>query len=771
MDSDHSVGAAFNVLPVDASIDDPVGFTEGDCGTSNLTFTVTLAEASLEPVTVTYQTQDGTALQGDDYTLTSGMLTFAPGVTSLPIDVPIVGETAFEGDEIFTVELTVATNATLVDASGTGTILNDDPAAGLTSVEWVDRIGVSTCGPTLTKTQPNGWGNAGAISSYELVSGDGYVEFTASETNTYKMIGLSNGNFDASYQDIDFAIYSIAGGQLAVYEGGTSKGSYGAFATGDTLRVAVVGGAVEYSKNGAVFYTSAQAPTYPLVVDATLYTSGATLSKVTVSGFTPSPPPVDEPVTWTSAIGVTINANSLTKTDPNRWGNAGAVSSQQLVSGDGYVEFTASETNAYKMIGLSNGNFDASWQDIDFAIYSTATGQMAVYEGGTSRGAFGAFAAGDTLRVAVVDGVVEYSRNGNVFYSSALIPTYPLIVDATLYTSGATFNSVVVSGFSPTPPPDDDPVAWTSAIGVSINGNNLTKTEPNGWGNAGAVSSQQLAAGDGYVEFTASQTDTYRMLGLSSGNINASYQDIDFAIYVTATGQMAVYEGGTYVGGFGAFVSGDTLRVAVVDGEIRYSRNGNVFYTSALAPVYPLIADTTLYSSGATFDNVLVSGFSASPPPDHVPVTWTSAVGVTVDTNSLTKTASNGWNAGAVSSQEIASGDGYVEVTVGETTTYRMLGLSSGNTDTSYQDIDFAVYLTASGQIGVYEGGTSAGSFGAYLVGDILRVAVVGGEVQYARNGNVFYTSALAPTYPLLVDTTLYSTGATLNSVVISGAE
>ena len=32
------------------------------------------------------------------------------------------------------------------------------------------------------------------------------------------------------------------------------------------------------------------------------------------------------------------------------------------------------------------------------------------------------------------------------------------------------------------------------------------------------------------------------------------------------------------------------------------------------------------------------------------------------------------------------------------------------------------------------------------------------GVVQYSRNGTVFYTSAQAPVYPLLVDCALYST-------------
>ena len=97
-----------------------------------------------------------------------------------------------------------------------------------------------------------------------------------------------------------------------------------------------------------------------------------------------------------------------------------------------------------------------------------------------------------------------------------------------------------------------------------------------------------------------------------------------------------------------------------------------------------------------------------------------------------------------------------------------MFGLSNGNTDASYQDIDFGLDLATAGTIYVFEKGVNKGSFGSYATGDLLRVAAVGGVVRYSRNGSVFYTSTQAPTYPLLVDTWLYYVGATLNSVVIA---
>jgi hypothetical protein len=45
-------------------------------------FTVTLSAVSAQTITVAYNTTDGTATAGADYTSATGTLTFAPGTTS-----------------------------------------------------------------------------------------------------------------------------------------------------------------------------------------------------------------------------------------------------------------------------------------------------------------------------------------------------------------------------------------------------------------------------------------------------------------------------------------------------------------------------------------------------------------------------------------------------------------------------------------------------------------------------------------------------------------
>jgi subtilisin family serine protease len=99
---------------------------EGNKGTKFAVFTVTLSAASSQTVTVKYATANGTAVAGSDYIAASGTLTFTPGVTSQTIKIKIKGDTTVEQDEIFYVNLSSATNATLQTSQGTGTILDDD---------------------------------------------------------------------------------------------------------------------------------------------------------------------------------------------------------------------------------------------------------------------------------------------------------------------------------------------------------------------------------------------------------------------------------------------------------------------------------------------------------------------------------------------------------------------------------------------------------------------------------------------------------------------
>ena len=115
----------FADFPPTISIDN-VSVLEGDAGTINASFTVTLSAASSEMVSVSYQTADGDAVAGVDFQTSSGVLAFTPGTKSQTIDVPVVGDTLGEQNESFFVNLSDAENASIIWGRGQGVIENDD---------------------------------------------------------------------------------------------------------------------------------------------------------------------------------------------------------------------------------------------------------------------------------------------------------------------------------------------------------------------------------------------------------------------------------------------------------------------------------------------------------------------------------------------------------------------------------------------------------------------------------------------------------------------
>ena len=102
---------------------------EGDA----VAFTVSLSSASSRQVTVEYATSGGTATSGTDFTAESGTLTFAANETSKTVSVATTDDSVDEDDETFTLTLSSPANATLGDATATGTITDDDDAAPLTA--------------------------------------------------------------------------------------------------------------------------------------------------------------------------------------------------------------------------------------------------------------------------------------------------------------------------------------------------------------------------------------------------------------------------------------------------------------------------------------------------------------------------------------------------------------------------------------------------------------------------------------------------------------
>jgi uncharacterized repeat protein (TIGR01451 family) len=176
---------------------------EGDAGTTNALFTVLLSPGSTNWVSVRFASANGSATAGADYVATDGLLIFAPGVTSQTVQVPVLGDTLYELDETFLVNLSSPTNAVLASSQGVGTILNDDPVPALSigdasvvegnvgTVDAVFAVNLSgASGQTVTVNYYTSDGTATAGSDYLATSG--LLTFSpgqTSQTIVVKVVG------------------------------------------------------------------------------------------------------------------------------------------------------------------------------------------------------------------------------------------------------------------------------------------------------------------------------------------------------------------------------------------------------------------------------------------------------------------------------------------------------------------------------------------------------------------------------------------------------
>lgn len=163
-----------------------------EAGTANIT--VTLSTVANAPVTIDYATSAGTAIAGEDFTNTSGTLTFAAGETSKVLTVAIGNDILDEDEEVFDVQLSNPNGALLgAPFSALVTIVDEDPAptvqfenANITKNESIGIIDI-----VVTLSAPSGKlvtvnytsSNGSAVDGEDYASAIGTLTFAPGETS------------------------------------------------------------------------------------------------------------------------------------------------------------------------------------------------------------------------------------------------------------------------------------------------------------------------------------------------------------------------------------------------------------------------------------------------------------------------------------------------------------------------------------------------------------------------------------------------------------
>lgn len=195
----------------------------------------------------------------------------------------------------------IPTNTTTSTPSPTPTLRTPSPSPTpltCSNLGWTRLVNAEVNGGSIFKTgPPNNW-NSGATSNRQVLSGDAdAIIVTNGLENTY-VFGLSNGDPDPGYNNINYGML-VQGGQLSVYNNGGYLGNIGTYVPGDRLRISVSqrAGTVTYSRGTTVLLVlNNQSPTYPLLLDTSIYNGQIASALICssnlapVTDFTPTPP-------------------------------------------------------------------------------------------------------------------------------------------------------------------------------------------------------------------------------------------------------------------------------------------------------------------------------------------------------------------------------------------------------------------------------------------------------------------------------------------------
>jgi RHS repeat-associated protein len=156
------------------------------------------------------------------------------------------------------------------------------------TITWANKVGVAVgTGTSLNNLTKNvataGYGYSAATSTEILFAGqDGWVEMTANEKTTSRMIGLAPTNVDNG-ANITYALELKNDGKIYVWEGGMQGSSVGVYDVGTKIKISREGNRVKYYVDGIVKQTSNTLSTTELLVDVAIADNGGTIKSVNIS--------------------------------------------------------------------------------------------------------------------------------------------------------------------------------------------------------------------------------------------------------------------------------------------------------------------------------------------------------------------------------------------------------------------------------------------------------------------------------------------------------
>jgi Ca2+-binding RTX toxin-like protein len=174
---------------------------------------------------ISFSTVSGTAITGQDFLATNGVLTFGPAETSKTISVTVLGDLIGEGSESFFVDLATTSSVGISDARGEITIRDDDVLVSINDVTQTETNGTTTFDFTVTLngipqnsiTVDYTIGNGNALGGFDFVSTTASVVVAPGIISTQLSVSVT-GDFTAE-DDENFFVNILPSSEYALADG------------------------------------------------------------------------------------------------------------------------------------------------------------------------------------------------------------------------------------------------------------------------------------------------------------------------------------------------------------------------------------------------------------------------------------------------------------------------------------------------------------------------------------------------------------------------
>ncbi len=646
---------------------------------------------------------------------------------------------------------------------------------------WSQGSNVTITGSNIEKTSGGTSWNAGAFGTAPIED-FGYVQTIIAETNRERAFGLSAVNGGNNMNNIQFAFRLRNDGILEVREGGTNRGSKGPFTAGDTLRIQIENGVVNYLRNGQVIHVSIISPSLPLYADAAIRQVGGTINAVTIGNYSNGTfvATTVEDVTGLNPQyqwllnGNPVGNNSATYS-PSAFTNGDIVVCELNTDAGCAASGSLSNTLALEVAeSFSPGNFFITGIVVDGAC-QTATEDAS-------------WDVNSAQHMAIQGGIIRKVQGGTNWNSNLFSLNAVHNNGSMQFIPGETNREKAV-GLSHTDGGTDyNTIQY--AFHMRDNGELRIRESGINRGTFGSYNPNdvlRIAVENGNMTYYRNETVLY------ISNVDPTlplYADLSFRHINSSISALSITN--LNAGSYTAFAenAGDNPSYqwylngnAVGSNAPTYENSGmqaNDVLSCALSPdlggcnslFYPsnLITKDALPEAEAI--NFFITGSIAESACNSATedVQWipASIANVQASGNNLTKIqGGTSWNGNAASLNTVQN-NGRLQFTTSENNLAKAAGLSHVDVNGNYTSIDYAFYLENNASLRIFESGVSRGTFGTYQAGDVLEIEVDNGVVKYYRNGNLLRISAVPPTLPLLADVSLRQINATINNVQIT---